>query len=200
MKRWLIFLGRGGTVLLSIGFALLLVSLIPRADIISSEGQGRLGPESFLIPFGRVLTPQQGLEVTITADDTITVYILEVSQEIIDAWIIEQPPPGPPRLEDFLEENPDVIGSQKETREGKIDYMPTKVMDVTLALSNLSSEPVNFSFDYLITSEVAPGTKVRNLAQWTIPIGFVLALPWIAQLWKEKTTHPGPYRLRTESS
>jgi hypothetical protein len=192
MKRWMIFLGRGGTVLLSIGFALLLVSLIPSANITSSGGQGRLSTESFLIPFGRVLTPQQGLEVTITADDTITVYILEVSQEIIDAWIIEQPPPGPPRLEDFLEENPDVIGSQKETREGKIDYIPTKVMDVTLALSNLSSEPVNFRFDYLITSVVAPGTKVRNLAQWTIPIGFVLALPWLTQLWKEKTTRRGP--------
>ncbi len=189
MKRWMIFLGRGGTVLLSIGFALLLVSLIPPAGIASRSGQGRLSSESFLIPFGRVLTPQQGLEVTITADDTITVYILEVSQEIIDAWIIEQPPPGPPRLEDFLEENPDVISSQKEAREVKIDYMPTKVMDVTLALSNLSSEPVNFSFDYLITSVVAPGTKVRNLAQWTIPIGFVLALPWLAQLWKEKNTH-----------
>jgi hypothetical protein len=184
MKRWMIFLGRGGTVLLSIGFALLLVSLIPPANITSSGGQGRLSTESFLIPFGRVLTPQQGLEVTITANDTITVYILEVSQEIIDAWIIEQPPPGPPRLEDFLEENPDVIGSQKETREGKIDYIPTKVMDVTLALSNLSSEPVNFRFDYLITSVVAPGTKVRNLAQWTILVGFVLSLPWLAQLWK----------------
>ena len=189
MKRWIIFSGRGGTVLMSIGFALLLVSLIPPAHITSSGGQGRLNTESFFALFERVLTPQQGLEVTINASGTLTVYILEVSAETIYDWIGEHPPP-PPTLEDFLKENPDSIGQQKEMREGKIDYIPTKVTNVTLALSNLSSEPVNFNVDYLITSVVAPGTKVRNLAQWTIPIGFLLALPWLAQLWKEKTTHP----------
>ena len=61
-----------------------------------------------------------------------------------------------------------------------------------LVFSNPSSDYITVEYEASMTASVAPGAKVRNLAQWTIPIGFVFALPWIAQLWKEKTTHSGP--------
>lgn len=200
MKRWTIFLGRGGTVLISIGFALLLVSLIPPAQSGSSSGGGGIGPKMFQTLSEYVLTPQQGLEVTINASDTLTVYILEVSTQTLYDWISEhyseQETPffdynNITRLEEFLKANPDSIGSQKEMREGKIDYIPTKVTNATLIFSNPSSHYITLEYESSITSVVAPGTKIRNLAQWTIPIGFVLALPWLTQLWKEKTARQG---------
>jgi hypothetical protein len=199
MKRWIIFLGRGGTVLIAIGLALLLVSLIPSAQLGTFGGSGSNVPEMFQTPFERVLTPQQGLEVTITANDTLTVYILEVSTQTLYDWISEhyseQEKPfydlDVTRLEEFLEANPDAMGWQGEIREGKIGYIPTKVTNATLIFSNPSSDYIIWDYEASITAIVAPGTKVRNLAQWAIPIGFVLALPWLTQLWKEKTTHRG---------
>ncbi len=201
MKRWIIFLGRGGTVLISIGFALLLVSLIPPAQLGSSSGGGGIGPKMFQTFSEYVLTPQQGLEVTINASGTLTVYILEVSTQTLYDWISEhyseQETPffdynNITRLEEFLKANPDSIGSQKEMREGKIEHIPTKVTNATLVFSNPSSDSITVEYEASMTAIVAPGAKVRNLAQWTIPIGFVLALPWLAQLWKEKTTRRGP--------
>jgi len=200
MKRWIISLGRGGTVLISIGLALLLVSLIPPAQLGSSSGGGGIGPKMFQ-PFSEyVLTPQQGLEVTINASGTLTVYILEVSTQTIYDWISEhyseQETPffdynNVTRLEEFLKANPDTIGRQKEIREGKVEYIPTKVTNATLVFSNPSSVSVQCMYEASITAIIAPGTKVQNLAQWTIPIGFVLALPWLVQLWREKTMHTG---------
>lgn len=201
MKRWTIFLGRGGTVLITISLALLLVSLIPSAQLGSFAGGGWvIYPERFETSFERVLTPQQGLQVTITANDTLNVYLVEVNTKTLYDWISEhQLEQGTifydsfnvTRLEEFLEANPDLIGWQGEMREGKIDYVPTKVTDVTLIFSNPSSHYITVDYEGSITSVVAPGTKIRNLAQWTIPIGFVLILPWLTQLWKEKTTRQG---------
>jgi hypothetical protein len=189
MKRWTLLLGRGGTVLISIGLALLLVSFIPSAQLGTVSGSGRAPPEFFFDMFERVLTPQQGLEVTINASGTLHVYILEVSTQTIHDWISDVW--NVTNLEEFLTGNPNAIGRQKEMREGKIEYIPTKVTNATLLFSNPSAEAINYEFEVSLKAIVAPGTKVRNLAQWGIPIGFVLALPWIAQLWKEKTPHPG---------
>jgi hypothetical protein len=191
MKRWIIFLSRGGSVLISIGLALLLVSFIPSAQLGTVGGSGRIPPEFFFDLFERVLTPQQGLEVTINASSTLNVYILEVGTQTIHDWI--NGVWNVTNLEEFLNGNPDSIGQQKEMREGKIEYIPTKVTNATLLFSNPSSDAVNYDFEVSITAIVAPGIKIRNLAQWIIPIGFVLALPGIAQLWKEKTTHRSPY-------
>ncbi|RLI44751.1 hypothetical protein DRO69_06680 [Candidatus Bathyarchaeota archaeon] len=197
MKRWKIFLGRGGTVLIAIGLALLLVSLIPSAQVGSFTVSGWIiFPKRFETSFEGVLTPQQGLQVTITANDTLTVYILEVRAYTLYEWINEHHPEkemtfdfNVTNLEEFLETNPDKIGWQKEMREGKIEYVPTKVTNATLVFSNPSSNYIRVDYEGSMISLVAPGTKVRNLAQWTIPIGFVLTLPWLTQLWKEKTTH-----------
>ena len=92
-------------------------------------------------------------------------------------------------LEKFLEANPSLIGWHNEVNNGTIEheYVPTKVTNATLVFSNPSSEYVPVNFEASITSRIAPETKVRNLAQWVIPIGFMLSLPWLTQMWKRKT-------------
>lgn len=187
MKRWTTLLGRWGTVLISIGFALLIVSFIPSTQLGTVGGSGRIPPEFSFDVFERVLTPHQSLEVTINASGTLNVYILEVGTQTIYDWINGEL--NVTTLEEFLKENPESIGRLKEIRDGKIDYFPTKVTNATLLFLNPSSEAVNYDFEVAVKAIVAPGTKVRNQAQWVIPIGFVLAMPWIAQLWKEKTKH-----------
>ncbi len=192
MKRWIIFLGRGGTVLIALGLALLLASLIPPANLGSFGGSTFAPPKMFTFLFEQVLTPQQGLQVTMTANGTLNFYVFEVDCDILFEWLGGSIG-NVTKLEEFLEENPDVVGWHAEIRNEKIEheYIPTKVINATIILSNPSSDYVNVNYEGSITSLVAPGTKVRNLAQWTIPIGLVLALPWLAQLRKEKTAHRG---------
>jgi len=201
MKRWIIFLGRGGTVLIAIGLALLLASFIPSVQLGGFVGTTFVAPKKFhpLAYFEAVptLTPQQEIQVTITANGTLKVYLLEVSTQAVYDWISEHHPEQEmtfdffnlTRLEEFLEANPDSISWQEEIRNGKIGYgyVSTKVTNVTIILSNPTSDYIIVDYEGTKTSIVAPGTKVRNLAQWTIPIGFVLTLPWLARLWKEKT-------------
>ncbi len=196
MKRWTIFSGRGGTVLITIGLALLLVSLLPPARIDRSFVRNTVPPKwtqpaynwNKGIVFDVILTPQEGLRMEICGHGTLDVYILEVSSQILyqgvgdDLLNITD-------LEEFLEANPSVIGWSDEVHNGTIieyEYVPTKVTNATLVFSNPSSEYVKVHGNIDLMSHLA-GFKVRNLAQWAIPIGFVLFLPWLTQMWKRKT-------------
>ncbi len=196
MKRWTIFSGRGGTVLITIGLALLLVSLLPPARIDRSFVRNTVPPKWTQpannlvkgIVFDVILTPQEELRMEICGHGTLDVYILEVSSQILyqgvgdDLLNITD-------LEEFLEANPSVIGWSDEVHNGTIieyEYVPTKVTNATLVFSNPSSEYVKVHGNVDLMSHLA-GFKVRNLAQWAIPIGFVLSLPWLTQMWKRKT-------------
>ena len=196
MKRWTIFSGRGGTVLITIGLALLLVSLLPPARIDRSFVRNTVPPKWTQsaynlvkgIVFDVILTPQEGLRMEICGHGTLDVYILEVSSQILyqgvgdDLLNITD-------LEEFLEANPSVIGWSDEVHNGTIieyEYVPTKVTNATLVFSNPSSEYVKVHGNIDLMSHLA-GFNVRNLAQWAIPIGFVLFLPWLTQMWKRKT-------------
>jgi hypothetical protein len=91
-------------------------------------------------------------------------------------------------LEAFLEANPSVIGWSSDVHNGLIEhkYVPTKVPNATLVFSNPSSEYVRVHSDVALMSRLTR-IKVRNIAQWAIPIGFVLSLPWLTHMWKRKT-------------
>jgi hypothetical protein len=199
MKRWIIFLGRGGTVLIAIGLALFLVSLIPPAQTGGFMGGEYVAPKTFrpLSYFEHIstLTPQQGLKIKMTFNGTLNVYLLEVSTQTLYDWISTHHPEqnmtypdffNVTRLEEFLEANPNSISWQAQMLEGTVEYTPTKVTNATLILANPSSDYIMVDYEGSITTLVAPGTKVRNLALWTIPIGFVFALPWLIDAWRTK--------------
>ncbi len=188
MKRYIILLGRGGTVLIAIGLAFLLVSLIPSAELATSAGTTAVPPKWVQSSIETILTPQQELRITITADGTLDVYILEVSSQVLYQWG-DNDFLNVTDLEEFLEANPGLIGWHDEVRNGTIkhEYVPTKVTNATLVFSNPSSEYVPVDYEASRTSSLAPGTKVRTLAQWAIPIGFALSLPWFIQTRRKKT-------------
>ncbi len=187
MKRWITFLGRCGTVLITIGLALILVSLIPSAQLGTSQGSAAVPPKWVESSVEMILTPQQGLRISIAANGTLDVYILEVSSQVLHQWgnndflnVTD--------LEEFLEANSGVIGWYGEVRNGRIghEYVPTKVTNATLVFSNPSSEYVPVDYEASMMSSLAPGAKVRNLAQWAIPVGFAFSLPWLTQMWRRK--------------
>ena len=201
MTRWTTFFGRGGTVLIAIGLALLLVSLLPPAQIVSSFVVTDVPPKVSLLlnlrfyssfdqsqpSYEILLTPQQGLRMHIYPNGTLDVYILEVNSQILYQWVGDDFF-NVTDLEEFLEANPSVIGWSGEVHNGHIEheYVPTKVTNATLVVSNPSSEIAHVDVDVTHTSRLAR-IKTRNLGQWATPIGFVLSLPWLTQLWKRKT-------------
>lgn len=198
MKRWTILVGRGGTILLAIGFALFLVSLVPAAQLGSfMGGPGPVHSKTFSWYFSQVLTPQQGLRMAVTANGTLNVYVLEVSSQYLVGWIREHYPEptddflgmyNVTRLEEFLETYPNSIAWNGEILNGKIEfeYVPTKITNATLVFSNLSTDLIQFEYEGTTISLVAPGKRVLPLAQWIIPIGFVFTLPWLAHLWSDR--------------
>ena len=202
MKRWLIVLGRSGTVLVAIGLALMLVSLIPLASTGSFSAGGTIAPNSFQViwgdssPFGKIngtfyslffstLTPQQELIVEIECDDKIDVYLLKINNMDL-IYNFSGTDRNVSLLEEFLQVNPDLIGWQSEMIEGVVDYIPTEVIYATLIFSNPSPNRISIEYTGRILRLLAPTGKVQTLAVWAIPIGFVLALPWFLDLRKSK--------------
>lgn len=187
MKRWTNVLGRGGTVLLAISLALFLVSLIPQINLATSAGVMPLAPKQVYANSYRALTPQQGFRVNVTVEGTVNVYLLEVGTE--------ETQPGvstlfanATELQDFLDANPDLIIWEYDLENGHFDrsYTPTKVISATLVFYNPSSNDATVDYSVILTSTVAPGEKVRTIALWTTPIGLILAIPWLANLWKQR--------------
>ncbi|KON30493.1 hypothetical protein AC477_04930 [miscellaneous Crenarchaeota group-1 archaeon SG8-32-1] len=204
MKRWLLVLSRSGTVLVSIGLALLLVSLIPPSRTNSFAGSDTVEVNTFHpLPstappfidlnitfyshFISTLTPQQKLKVELNCSDTIDVYIIK-----IDLYNLMNNFQGTDNnvalLEEFLQENPDLIGLQDKILEGVVNFVPTEVINATLIVSNPSSSRIIIEYKGEILRLLAPAEKVRTLAIWGIPIGFVLALPWLQDLKRSRDT------------
>lgn len=199
MRRWMILLGRGGTVLIAVGLALLLVSLIPAAQIASFSENLTMYPKRFGIPYasfsGGILTPQQSLHVSFTANDTVNVYLLEIKIQTIYTWISEHYPGSIDfynitYFDEFLEAYPQFIIWQNEINgtEIEFDYIPTKITNATIVFSNPSSNSVYINYEFSVANLVAPKSKVQTLAQWTIPIGLVLTLPWGINFLRTKTS------------
>jgi hypothetical protein len=191
MKRWTTILGRGGTTLIAISLALLLVSLIPQIQMSSSTGGGPLSPGGIRILFNQQnLNPQQELEVAVTVEGTITVYLLELNIELEfspDTGFVQRF--NSTDMEQILQENRDLIIWEDPVENGdyKRSYTPTRVMNATLIVYN----PPNSEIAYLdhsvsLQSSLAPGDKVRTIAYFAAPIGAILAIPWLVNMWKER--------------
>jgi len=194
VRRWAIPLGRGGTVLIAIGLALLLVSLIPTYQTSTFMSSSYVYPKRWEAwHYDYVLTPQQSLHISVTANDTLSVYLLQVNTQTIYTWISDHYPDkidfwNISYFEEFLDKNSESIHWQDEIQNGKIEYeyIPTKVTNTTLVLSNPSSNVVRIEYGGSLIASVAPIGKVRTLAQWAIPFGFLLSIPWLIDVLKSK--------------
>jgi hypothetical protein len=193
VKSWPIVLGRGGTVLLAVGLALLLVSFIPSVQSNTQEQLQVINNASWQTYYIDTITPQQTLDITITTNGTIDAYLLETWPSTAYDWISEHNPgltdfPNVTYFDQFIEANPTLIAWKSEIHGGTVsyEYVPTAVVNVTLAVSNHGSDSVNVDFQDSLRSGIAPTAKVRLLSEFAIPIGFVFTLPWLNELRAKK--------------
>jgi len=194
VKRWTTVLGRVGTVLIAISLALLLVSLIPQINLMTLGSSASVSPGMVQATNSHLLNPQQGVEIKVTVEGTINLYLLEVSSGQIfpgtgGGMVFANATDLQEILDAFLDANPDLIiwdyNLEDESFEGS--YTPTKVMSATLVFYNPSlDEEAIVDYEITLISTVAPGEKVRNIAYWITPIGIILAIPWFVNSWKQR--------------
>lgn len=204
MNRLLFISNRLGTVLMAIGLGLLIVSLIPPAQINSFTnsqiiapstfqqlGAGSANPftnmtngnSTFYFEFFSTLTPQEELKLPLKCNGTIDIYVLKVGSA---AFFANFESNNADAVTAFLSENPEVVGWQGQISEGTVDYIPTEIINATVIFSNPSSNTVSIEYKGSILSLLAPGDKVRTIAIGIIPVGILLALPSIAKLRKNR--------------
>lgn len=189
MKRWVNVLGRGGTTLIAISLALLLVSLIPSTQISSSKGSGGVQPEQFMVVFSPgTITPQEEVQTAITVNGTLNIYLLAVNiqfQFINGNFSYNF---NLTDLQELLEEHPEQIKWQHEVENSHYErnYNPTKVMNATVVAYNQGSETAQIEYDVALESILAPGDKVRTIAYIAAPIGIIMAIPWLLDIWKQR--------------
>ncbi len=194
MNRWLALTSRIGTSLVAIGLALLLISLIPTGSSGSSQQSNTsIQANTYSSLFSQdFVTPQQSTTLTVTSDSSIDVYLLEVSSSTLFEWIITHYPTktfydNVTYLKSFLGNfSQSIAYSQIGTLFFSHQYTPTKVANVTLVVSNPSSSPVTIQESASISQQVAPASKVATLADWSIPVGLVLAIPWFIDLYQRR--------------
>jgi hypothetical protein len=193
VKRWPIILGRGGTVLLAVGLALLLVSFIPSATVNFQEPPQVISGASWQTFYVETITPQQTLDVSIATNGTLSAYLLETWPSKAYEWIGEHHPeltvfPNVTYFDQFLEANSASIAWQYKIVNQTVDhkYVPAAIVNVTLAVSNHGSDSLNVDYSYSLTKGVAPTAKVQFLSELTIPIGAALTIPWLSSLLRAK--------------
>lgn len=205
MKRQIVLLGRLGTVIVAIGLALLLVSLIPTYPGMTFANSEQVPPGTFQplarVPFDNLftnatfyfeyfttLTPQQELNVKLTCNDTIDAYLLKMNSNTLFQALNSSSgnSHNATLLEDYLRANPEEIAWQGQVAEGTVDYTPTAIINATLIFSNPSQNTILLQYDGKILNLLAPANKARTLAFGAIPIGFILALPWLIDLRKHR--------------
>jgi len=84
--RWVTLLGRIGTVILMIGLALLVFSLIPSDGGFQSGWGTGIGPEQYMLEELGVYTPQTGLQISVESTDNVHVYLFGVNSVELDNW------------------------------------------------------------------------------------------------------------------
>jgi len=189
MKRWTTVLGRVGTVLIAISLALLLVSLIPQIDLISYRGGTSVSPEQVSTTGSRVLNPQQEVQVAVTVEGTLTVYLLEINVELQFVNGTFDYNFNVADLQELLQEHPDRVTWEREVENEDYEwsYIPTRVMNATIVFYNPSdSETAYVEYDVALKSSLAPRDKVRTIAYCATPIGIILAIPWLLNSWKQR--------------
>jgi hypothetical protein len=215
LKRQIILLGRLGTVIVAIGLAMLLVSLIPTYSTTAFGGSEQVSSGTFqgIAPFANLstpnatfygggeyftnLTPQQELNVKLTCNGTIDAYLLKMDLNTLFQSLNSSSgnSNNATLLEDYLKANPEAVAWQGKVTEGTVDYTPTAIINATLIFSNPSQNTILLQEDGKILYHLAPANETRTIAFVAIPIGFILALPWLNDLRKhrnsssEKTSH-----------
>jgi len=202
-KRWIILLGRGGTVLMVAGLALLLLSLIPPRTVENTDFEQTLNlqPKTFTFELSYFLTfpadPQHGFYVNAEANRSVIAYLLNVGREYVQQWITSQftdiqPSPSfnGSILEEFLSNHQASVIWQEnvDDKEVELQYAPTRLTNITLIFSNQNLEVAKVKYSGKLLNFIVPSERALRPAEVAIPVGFILSVPWLSFMWKRRRT------------
>jgi len=193
-----ISLGRLGTVLLMIGLALGLVSLIPPAPMggFSSGGTQDAPQEKYTNLYTTsTITPQTGLLINVNASDELYAYVLNVFESDLQDWSTSWVREHFPNINEtmlwwesrnltvldaFLESHSDAVVWKSDlfTRLSQ-EVFPTKVSNATVLVAHPSHDSVRFEYEIKSITSLAPRERTLLPAELLTVIGIALTIPWI---------------------
>lgn len=194
--RWVALLGRTGSVLLVVGLALALVSMIPSAPLgFTSSSWFTLQPRKYFVHFQTIVcSPQTGIRVSVTSNVSLQLYLLAMHHlqlnEWARSWVMENFPDlneseiwqgiyNATVLEAFLQMHlEDVLLNETVNRDQPVDFFPSKVTNVTVVISNPSLMRVDVDVDVGGITTLAAKERVVLPAEVLIASGAILVLPW----------------------
>ena len=232
--RWVTLLGRIGTVILAIGLALLVFSLIPSGAGSQYGWSQPIGPEQYMLEELWVYSPQTGLQISMESTDNVHVYLLGVSPVEHDNWrtlLMEAYPDSDPHLVMFiysytvplfffheaypeqtlpnlddpqtqsmlwnvavldkgLQAHPEIIlwdpppGSSFSHELLSADAL----LDIMAVIANPSSNTVEVDWKVKEIASVVAKERAIVAARLLIPLGIVLAIPWLILRKVKKST------------
>jgi len=195
---WTSLTGRLGTVLLMIGLALGLVSLIPAAPMggFSSEGFQSAPQKKYTTLYTTsVITPQTGLLVSVNASNEVYVYVLNVFEKGLRDWSTSWVREHFPNLNEsalwwesfnltvldaFLDSHSDVVvwKSDAFTKLSQ-EVFPAKVSNATVLVANPSFDSAEIEYEIKSITSLVPRERTFLPAQLLAVIGAFLTVPWI---------------------
>jgi len=228
--RWVTLLGRIGTVILMIGLALLVFSLIPSGAGFQSAWSQPIEPEQYIIRESGVYSPQTGLQISVEATDNDQDYHIGVNsveldnwrtlvreaypdfdEMFIEFWVVPMiffheayPEEALPNLDDpqtwdmmwdvavldkGLQTHPEIIlWDPPPSSSFSHELFPADALDIMAVVANPSSSAVEVDMEIRDLAAVAAKERVIVAARLLIPIGIVLAIPWLILRKVKKTT------------
>jgi len=184
------------------GLALILLSLIPPAKEEGADFSETviLQPQTFSVSNSFFLSqpfdPQHGLCLNAQANISIRICLLDISKDYFEEWIsnysIENQQPlltfNASALEAFLHSHQGLVVKQEDMadREVEFQYVPTKIANITLVLSNSNDQNANVNYHVELLRFIIPNERSFNGAKFAIPIGSILVCPWLSSKWKQK--------------
>lgn len=201
-RRWKILIGRAGTILITAGLALVLLSAIPPRAVENSDfrGTSTLQAETFSVESQFYLSvgfdPQRGVYINAEGNRSFTAYLLNMGEREVLEWITGNysgiQPTSPifslSILQNLLTIHPNWLELQKDSANGQVEfqYAPTRRLNTTLIFSNPSTESVKVKYngkrlDFIVLSE-----RALNPAKFALPIGLLLTLPWLHSTWRRR--------------
>ncbi|MEM2914692.1 MAG: hypothetical protein QXH91_04755 [Candidatus Bathyarchaeia archaeon] len=195
--RWIILIGRLGTVLLMTGLALGIISLIPPATTgFTTSGSSPMPPEKYVfLHTTSTLTPQTGLYISIESNNSLHVYFLDIFLDDFQNWTTSWVREQFPNLEEpevfvasrnitvlnaFLESHSDIVLWESDiSNKLSKEFFPTTISNFTAVVANLSLNLVQFEWEIEVITSLAPKERILFSIHLLIPLGLVLTIPWI---------------------
>jgi len=195
--KWVTLIGRLGMVVLMTGLALGLVSLIPSVQLSSSSSSGMssMQPDKYDFFYLWPLTPQSGVTISIESNSSVDVYLLGIEmrdfQDWTATWVVQQFP----NISDYeiwqASLNVTVLDAFLESHSGAVlwksesvtivskEFYPDTDVNATGIISNPSPYYAPYTWRLTQLTSLAPKTKVTLLTEILVPVGIVLAVPWV---------------------